>query len=284
MPDIDKFDAAFFNLSPKEAELMDPQQRLFLTAVWQAIEDAGYKAQQLSGSKTGLFVGVASSDYAELLSRYGENNAWVSTGNAHSILANRVSYLLNIHGPSEPIDTACSSSLVAIHRAVESIRSHKCDMAIAGGVNAILTPTLNISFSHAGMLSPEGRCKTFDQSANGYVRGEGVGAIILKPLHMAKDDQDHIYAVIKGSAENHGGNAQSLTAPNPTAQKQLILAAYEDAQIDPTTVTYIEAHGTATSLGDPIEIDALKNAFSALYYMKNRDNLFLKHLFVVLAQ
>jgi polyketide synthase PksN len=262
MPDIDIFDPEFFNLSPKEAELMDPQQRLFLQTVWHTIENAGYKASDFSGSKTGVFVGVGTSDYAELLNRHGENNAWASTGNAHSILVNRISYLLNIHGPSEPINTACSSSLIAIHRAVESIRSGQCEMAIAGGVNAILTPTLNISFSHAGMLSPEGRCKTFDQSANGYVRGEGVGALLLKPLHEAEKDHDHIYAIIKGSAENHGGKAQSLTSPNPNAQKELLIAAYENAQIDPSTVTYIEAHGTGTSLGDPIEIEALKKAFS----------------------
>ncbi|KPA10853.1 protein containing Beta-ketoacyl synthase, partial [Candidatus Magnetomorum sp. HK-1] len=262
--DVDKFDASFFNLSPKEVELMDPQQRLFLTTVWHVIEDAGYKASQLSGSKTGVFVGVASSDYFELLNMHGENSAWTSTGNAHSILANRVSYLLNLYGPSEPIDTACSSSLVAIHKAIESIRSNKCDMAIAGGVNVILTPTLNIIFSKAGMLCPDGRCKTFDQSANGYVRGEGVGAILLKPLKQAEKDHDHIYAVIKGSAENHGGKSQSLTAPNPNAQKEVLIAAYEDACIDPTTVNYIEAHATGTSLGDPIEINALKNAFSDL--------------------
>ncbi|MBF0453051.1 MAG: SDR family NAD(P)-dependent oxidoreductase, partial [Candidatus Magnetomorum sp.] len=265
MPDIDKFDPEFFNLSPKEAELMDPQQRLFLQTVWHTIEDAGYKASDFSGSKTGVFVGVGTSDYSELLRMQGENNAWVSTGNAHSILANRVSYLLNLHGPSEPIDTACSSSLIAIHRAVESIQSDKCNLAIVGGVNAILTPTLNISFSHAGMLSPDGRCKTFDQSANGYVRGEGVGAIILKPLHEAEKDHDHIYAIIKGSAENHGGNAQSITAPNPNAQKELLISAYEDAHIDSSTVTYIEAHGTGTSLGDSIEIEALKKAFSSMY-------------------
>ncbi|MBF0451643.1 MAG: SDR family NAD(P)-dependent oxidoreductase, partial [Candidatus Magnetomorum sp.] len=265
IPDVDSFDAKFFNISNGEAELMDPQQRLFLATVWHTIEDAGYKASQLSGSKTGVYVGVTTSDYVEILNDHGEYNAWVSTGNLHSIIANRISYFLDLNGPSEAIDTACSSSLVAIHRAVEAIKNNKCELAIAGGVNAILTPTLNISFSNAGMLSPDGRCKTFDQSANGYVRGEGVGAILLKPLHKAEKDNDHIYAVIKGSAENHGGNSQSLTAPNPNAQKELLIAAYENARIDPSTVTYIEAHGTGTSLGDPIEIDSLKKAFSILY-------------------
>ncbi|MBF0451758.1 MAG: hypothetical protein HQK75_13730, partial [Candidatus Magnetomorum sp.] len=263
--DVDKFDASFFNLSPREAELMDPQQRLFLACVWQLIEDAGYKASFLSGSKTGVFVGVGATNYTELFNEKDINESWTSTGNAHSILANRISYFLNLHGPSEPINTACSSSLIAIHRAVEAIRSNTCDMAIAGGVNVILTPTLSISFSKAGMLSKEGRCKTFDQSADGYVRGEGIGAILLKPLNQAEKDHDHIYAVIRGSSENHGGNAQTLTAPNPNAQTDLLVTTYEDANIDPSTITYIEAHGTGTSLGDPIEINALKKAFSQLY-------------------
>jgi acyl transferase domain-containing protein/acyl carrier protein/SAM-dependent methyltransferase len=266
MPTVDKFDPLFFGISPREAELMDPQQRLFLETVWKTIEDAGYKASDLSGSKTGLFVGVASHDYDELLRESISNNeAHSSTGMAHSILANRISYLLNLHGPSEPIDTACSSSLVAIHRAVEAIRNGTCEMAIAGGVNVILTPSLTLSFSKAGMLCEDGRCKTFDKRANGYVRGEGVGAIWLKPLEKAQADGDMIYAVVKGTAENHGGHATSLTAPNPNAQTQLLISAFDDAQIDSSTVSYIEAHGTGTSLGDPIEINGLKNAFAELY-------------------
>ncbi|MCK5665811.1 MAG: polyketide synthase, partial [Thiotrichaceae bacterium] len=245
---------------------MDPQQRLFLETVWKTIEDAGYKASDLSGTKTGIFVGVASNDYYELLKENVPNiEAHTSTGIAHSILANRISYLLNLHGPSEPIDTACSSSLIAIHQAVQAIRNGTCSMAIAGGVNVILTPTLTLSFSKAGMLSEDGRCKTFDKQANGYVRGEGVGAILLKPLNQAQVDGDTIYAVIKGTAKNHGGHATSLTAPNPNAQAQLLTDAYEEAKIDPSTVSYIEAHGTGTSLGDPIEINALKNAFTELY-------------------
>jgi polyketide synthase PksN len=183
MPSVDKFDPLFFGISPREAELMDPQQRLFLETVWKTIEDAGYKASDLSGSNTGLFVGVATLDYDELLRENVTNiEAHSSTGVAHSVLANRISYLLNLHGPSEPINTACSSALVAIHRAVESIRSGACKTAIAGGVNVMLTPTLTLSFSKAGMLSEDGRCKTFDKRANGYVRGEGVGAIWLKSL------------------------------------------------------------------------------------------------------
>ncbi|MCP4701907.1 MAG: amino acid adenylation domain-containing protein, partial [Gammaproteobacteria bacterium] len=266
MPAVDKFDPLFFGISPREAELMDPQQRLFLETVWKTIEDAGYKASDLSGSKTGLFVGVATHDYDELLRENAPGiEAHGSTGMAHSILANRVSYLLNLHGPSEPVDTACSSSLVAIHRAVEAIRSGACDMAIAGGVNVMLTPALTLSFSKAGMLSDDGRCKTFDKRANGYVRGEGVGAIWLKPLEKAQADGDLIYAVVKGTAENHGGRATSLTAPNPNAQAQLLISAFDDAQVDPGTISYIEAHGTGTGLGDPVEINGLKNAFAELY-------------------
>jgi polyketide synthase PksN len=267
MPAVDKFDAEFFNISAREAELMDPQQRIFLETVWKAIEDAGYKASDLSGTKTGVFAGIASADYSELVKNKSiEIEAYTATGTVFSILANRISYLLNLQGPSESIDTACSSSLIAIHKAVEAIRSGTCDMAIAGGAHAMITPTLTISFSKAGgMLSEDGRCKTFDKSANGYVRGEGVGAILLKPLAQAEADGDNIYAVIKGSAENHGGHATSLTAPNPNAQAQLLISAYEKANIDPSTVSYIEAHGTGTSLGDPIEINGLKNAFADLY-------------------
>ncbi|MEW6379761.1 MAG: type I polyketide synthase, partial [bacterium] len=266
MKEVDKFDAAFFGISPREAELMDPQQRIFLQTVWKTIEDAGYKPSDLSGTRTGLFVGVASSDYQDILRSQGISiEAYVSTGMSHSILANRISFLLNLHGPSEPIDTACSSSLVAIHRAVETIRTGGCEMAIAGGVNVILSPALYISFSKAGMLCEDGRCKTFDKRANGYVRGEGAGAILLKPLSRALADNDHIYALIRATAENHGGHATSLTAPNPNAQAQLLVSAYEKAQIDPATVSYIETHGTGTSLGDPIEINGLKKAFEELY-------------------
>ncbi|MFC1668616.1 beta-ketoacyl synthase N-terminal-like domain-containing protein, partial [Chlamydiota bacterium] len=264
--DIDKFDSLFFGISPKEAELMDPQQRLFLEAVWQTIEDAGYSPSSLSDTQTGLFVGVATSDYAELMvENHTGVEAYTSIGTEHSVLANRISYLLNIHGPSEPIDTACSSSLIAIHRAIEAIQNGDCDKAIVGGVSAIITPRLHISFGKAGMLCEDGRCKTFDKRANGYVRGEGVGAIFLKPLSQAIQDGDHIYAVIKGSAENHGGHANSLTAPNPNAQAEVIVKAYERAKIDPSTVGYIEAHGTGTELGDPVEINGLKKAFNELY-------------------
>ncbi|MGI6668752.1 MAG: SDR family NAD(P)-dependent oxidoreductase [Acetivibrionales bacterium] len=270
--EIDKFDPLFFSISPKEAEMMDPQQRLFMETVWKTIEDAGYKASDLSGTRTGVFVGVATSDYYDLLREYNpEIQLQTSTGISHAMLANRISYLLNLKGPSEPVDTACSSSLVAIHRAVEAIQLGNCDMAIAGGVNILISPTFFIAFSKAGMLSKDGKCKTFDKDADGYVRGEGVGAILLKPLNKAIEDGDNIYAVIRGSAVNHGGRANSLTAPNPVAQAEVISKAWEKAQVDPSTISYIEAHGTGTSLGDPVEINGLKKAFEQLYGKWDRD-------------
>lgn len=263
--EVDKFDAPFFGISPREAVLMDPQQRLFLETVWRTIEDAGYKPSAFSGSKMGIFVGVATNDYSDLIkAKYDVMEAHVSTGMSHSILVNRISFLLNLHGPSEPVDTACSSSLVAIHRAMESIRNGDCDTAIAGGVNVITSPALFSAFGKAGMLSPDGRCKTFDKSANGYVRGEGVGAVLLKSLSRAQADGDHIYALIKGTAVNHGGHANSLTAPNSAAQADLLVSAYTKAGVNPATVSYIETHGTGTSLGDPVEIEGLKKAFQTL--------------------
>ncbi|NEE20348.1 polyketide synthase, partial [Streptomyces sp. SID7499] len=189
-------------------------------------------------------------------------DAFTSTGNAHSMLANRISYVLDIHGPSEPVDTACSSSLVAVHRAVEALRSGACDAAIAGGVNLLLSVDTFVSAAQAGMLSPDGRCKTFASDANGYVRGEGVGAVVLKPLAAAERDGDAILAVIVGSAENHGGRANSLTAPNGAAQADLVVRAMDG--IDPRTIGYLEAHGTGTPLGDPVEVQALRSAFRRL--------------------
>ncbi|WP_233603296.1 SDR family NAD(P)-dependent oxidoreductase [Pedobacter sp. KBW06] len=271
--DIDKFDPLFFNISPAEAELMDPQQRITLEAVYTALEDAGLSVNALKGTNTGTFIGVSSLDYSVLINKKSDlsGDALFSTGAAHSVLVNRISYLLDIHGPSEPIDTACSSSLIAIHKAVENIRNGHCDMAIAGGVNAMLSPELTLSFSQAGMLSEEGRCRTFDQGANGYVRAEGVGILILKSLDKAEADGDHIYGVIRGTAVNHGGKANSLTSPNPSAQKELLLKAYRSANIDPRDVSYIEAHGTGTPLGDPIETEGLKQAFKALYKDRGLD-------------
>lgn len=264
MADVDKFDALFFDISPREAELMDPQQRLMLQSVWRAIEDAGYKKSDFAGTKTGLFVGVAANDYANVLAHAGvEVEAYSSTGNAHSVLANRISYFFDLNGPSEAIDTACSSSLVAIHRAIESIESGSSAMAIVGGVNALLSPAGFTAFTRAGMLCADGRCKSFDARANGYVRGEGVGALVLKKLSHAVRDGDRIYATIRGSAENHGGHVQSLTVPNPNAQARLLQDAWARAGLDPSTLGLIEAHGTGTPLGDPIEINGLKKAFAS---------------------
>jgi amino acid adenylation domain-containing protein len=266
MKEIDKFDPLFFGISPREAQMMDPQQRIFLETVWKAIEDSGQKVSDLSGSRTGLFVGVAADDYAHLINSLRiVLDGYSAAGNSHSVLANRVSFLLNLHGPSAPIDTACSSSLIALHRAIESIHTGSCDMAIVGGVQIMLTPAGHIAFGSAGMLSSDGKCKTFDKRANGYVRGEGCGAIFLKTLKAAEADGNHIYAVVRATAENHGGKVTTLTAPNSSAQSALLVEAYEKAHIDPTTVGYIECHGTGTSLGDPIEIQALSKAFSELY-------------------
>ncbi|WP_095190425.1 SDR family NAD(P)-dependent oxidoreductase [Pseudomonas sp. Irchel 3E19] len=262
--DVDKFDSLYFNISPHEAKLMDPSQRLILETVFSAIGNAGYASSDFAGSQTSVFIGVCATDYLNLLVESGAPiSAYSSSGLSHSMLANRISYQLGCHGPSEPVDTACSSSLVALHRAVESIRNG-CEMAIAGGVNLLLSPYLTLSFSDAGMLSEDGRCKTFSEKANGYVRSEGAGAVLLKPLHQAIADGDVIHAVIHATAENHGGRASSPTAPNPVAQSMLLVDAYTRAGIDPSTITYIETHGTGTPLGDPIEINGLKDAFATL--------------------
>ncbi|MCK9395482.1 MAG: SDR family NAD(P)-dependent oxidoreductase [Methylobacter sp.] len=263
---VGNFDARFFGISPREAELMDPQQRLLMQYVWKAIEDAGYSAASLSGGNTGIFIGTASSGYGELMAKSGSAiDRYSSTGVVGSVGPNRVSYFLNLHGPSEPVETACSSSLVAIHRALSAIANGDCDQAIVGGINLIISPETQISFNKAGMLCEDGRCKTFSSQANGYVRGEGVGMLFLKKLKAAEQAGDHIYGVIQGSAENHGGRGNTLTAPNPKAQAELLKAAYSRAGFDPRTVSYIEAHGTGTELGDPIEINGLKTAFRDLY-------------------
>jgi polyketide synthase PksN len=263
--DIDRFDARFFGIAPREAELMDPQQRVFLQIVWQTIENAGYKVAELAESRTGVFVGAASGDYFELWKESGAGiDPYASTGMAASILANRISYLLNWHGPSQTMDTACSSSLISVIAAVDALNAGRCDLAVAGGVNLLFSSTAFRALNAAGMLSPAGRCRSFDADADGYVRGEGAGALLLKPLARAVADGDHIYAVIRGTAVNHGGKANSLTAPNANAQAGLLLEAYRRAGIDPSRVTYIETHGTGTRLGDPVEINGLKKAFAGL--------------------
>jgi polyketide synthase PksN len=263
---VSNFDPLFFGISPREAELMDPQQRLLMMHTYKVIEDSGYSPESLSGSNTGIFVGTASSGYGYAISHAGVPvEGYSSTGAVPSVGPNRMSYFLNLHGPSEPIETACSSSLVAIHRAIGAIQQGDCNAAIVGGVNTIITSEAHISFSKAGMLCGDGHCKTFSSDANGYVRGEGVGMLFLKTLVQAELDGDHIYGVIQGSAENHGGRANSLTAPNPKAQAAVLKSAYEKSGFDPSTISYIEAHGTGTELGDPIEINGLKTAFKELY-------------------
>ncbi len=263
MQGVDEFDALFFGISPHEAELMDPQHRLLMTYVWKAIEDAGYSPQSLSGSKTAILVGTINSGYSEVVNSLLRRES--ATAALPSMGPNRMSYLLNLHGPSEPIETACSSSLVAIHRGRELIASGACTMAIVGGINTLVSPEPHISYSKAGMLSEDGRSKTFSARADGYVRSEGAGILVLKGFRAAERDGDHIYGLLRGSAENHGGRSNSLTAPNPKAQAELIKEAYSTAGIDCKSVGYIEAHGTGTALGDPIEVDALKSAFQHLY-------------------
>jgi polyketide synthase PksM len=263
--DVDAFDAPFFNISPLEAESMDPQQRKVLELTWSVIEDGGYNPLQLSDSNVGLFIGVHTNDYAELVSRqsalmetYG---AFLDSGLHMSMIANRVSRWLDFHGPSEVINTACSSSLVAVHHAVEAISNGECNLAVAGGINLLLASRGYCAANRGGMLSTDGRCKSFDQVADGFVRAEGYGAVLLKSLSQAKADGDNIYGVIKSTAINHDGRSNSLRAPNLTAQKQLIKTAFKKSKIPTWSLSYIETHGTGTALGDPIEIQALKEAF-----------------------
>jgi len=260
---VDEFDAEFFGISPREAASMDPQQRLMLEVTWEALEDAGHAPARLDGSRTGIYVGVANNDYGRAL--FGHTDlidAYVSTGNAYSVVAGRLSYFLGLQGPSIAIDTACSSSLVALHLACQGLRLGECDLALAGGVNVILTPELNINFSKARMMAPDGRCKTFDAAADGYVRGEGCATVVLRRLNDALADRDRILAVIRGSAVNQDGRSGGLTAPNGPAQEAVVRAALGIGEIEPGIVSYIETHGTGTPLGDPIEVGALGAVFA----------------------
>ncbi|PAU49134.1 type I polyketide synthase, partial [Streptomyces albireticuli] len=264
--DADRFDASFFQISPREAETMDPQQRFALELAWRAVEDAGYRASALAGTRTGVFMGVCHADYAELMEREkAATDAYFPTGTAYSIISNRVSYFFDLQGPSITNDTACSSSLVSVYEAVSALRNGDCSMALAGGVNLCWSPKHFVAFSQASMLSRTGECRAFDQGADGYVRGEGGAVLLLKPLARALADRDPVHAVIKGVATNHGGRTSSLTVTNPAAQASLVEGLYTRAGIRPETVTYIEAHGPGTPVGDPIEIIALKRAFQALH-------------------
>ena len=256
--EVDGFDPDFFSIPRREAHSMDPQQRLLLEVAWEALEDAGVTKEQLAGSRTGVFVGVATHDYGTLQLRSARAaDSYALTGSAGSIAANRLSYFFDLRGPSLAIDTACSSSLVAVHLACRSIASGECDRALVGGVNLMLLPSITVGFSKGGFMSPDGRCRSFDAGANGIVRSEGAGVVMLKPLKAALADRDQIYAVIRGSAVNQDGRSNGLTAPNGEAQASLLAEAYEAARIAPHQVTYVETHGTGTPLGDPIEARAL---------------------------
>ncbi|XLS29187.1 SDR family NAD(P)-dependent oxidoreductase [Flavobacteriaceae bacterium M23B6Z8] len=268
LEDADRFDPLFFQISPAEAEAMDPQHRLFLEESYKAFEDAGYARNALSDKKCGVYMGIMSNDYSYLLSKDTSGNV-NTTANSFAIGAARISYFMNLKGPAIPFDTACSSSLVAIHTACQSLLNGEIDMALAGGVSLYLIPESYIGMCQAGMLSPEGQCKTFDDSANGFVPGEGAGTVVLKRLKDAERDNDHIYGVIIGSGINQDGKTNGITAPSVNSQIELERDIYSRYQIDPETISYIEAHGTGTKLGDPIELEALSTVFGEKTSRKN---------------
>lgn len=259
---IDQFDPQFFRLSPVEAELMDPQQRWLMQLSWQALEHSGYQPSRLAGSDTGVFIGACHFDYRELLQQSSPPDALLTTSSHGTMLANRLSYFYDFKGPSVVVDTACSSALVAVHQAVTALRQAECGVAMVAAVNLICASTNSLAFQQAGMLSADGLCYTFDQRANGFVRGEGAAVLMLKPFSQAQQDADIIHGVILGSAVNHGGQSSSLTAPSPQAQAQLLQQACRDAQVSPLSIGYIEAHGTGTAFGDPIEVAGLHQAFA----------------------
>lgn len=260
--DVECFDASLFGISPREARSIDPQQRLLLETAWHALESANIAPDSLDCSPTGVFVGISSSDYFRLQRQAGAgDDAHSGTGSALSVAANRISYTLGLQGPSMAVDTACSSSLVAVHLACRSLASGECNTALAGAANLVLSADYGAIFSEAGMLSPTGRCRTFDDAADGYVRGEGCGVVVLKRLADALRDGDAVLAVIRGSAVNQDGHSNGLTAPNGLAQEQVIRAALKRAGFAPSTIGFVETHGTGTRLGDPIEVGALESVF-----------------------
>ncbi|CAG0930612.1 partial polyketide synthase 12, partial [Planctomycetaceae bacterium] len=257
--DITHFDPQFFGIAPREAMSMDPQQRLALEVGWEALENAGYAPDALSGTATGVFMGICNGDYYQLqLSQQRDSiDMYSATGNAHSVISGRIAYVLGLQGPAVSIDTACSSSLVAVHLAVQSLRNGDCTMALAGGVNLVLSPDTTIALSRAKMMAPDGRCKAFDAAADGFVRSEGCGFVVLKRLADAVADGDDIRAIIRGSALNQDGRSNGLTAPNGPSQVAVIQHALAQAGVTPDEIGYVETHGTGTSLGDPIEAQAL---------------------------
>ena len=262
MDNVEMFDNGFFGIARREAAATDPQQRLLLELSWQALERAGEANDSLAGSNTGVFVGVSSVDYARQSAKLGcVVNAHAGPGGALSIVANRISYAFDLHGSSFACDTACSSALVAVHNACRSLSSGESDLAIAGGANVILSNDLTCAFKQAGMLAKDDRCKSFDQAADGYVRSEGCGVVVLKRLRDALRDRNPIVAVIEGTAVNQDGRSNGLTAPNAKAQEQVIRQALHKAKLRPEHITYVEAHGTGTAIGDPIELSGIAKAY-----------------------
>jgi acyl transferase domain-containing protein/acyl-coenzyme A synthetase/AMP-(fatty) acid ligase/acyl carrier protein len=260
--DVDYFDPVFFGISPREARHLDPQQRLLMEVCWETLEHAGIPPSSLDGSQTGVFVGISTNDYLQRINReYAEIDAYLGTGNALSVAANRLSFHLGFEGPSLAIDTACSSSLVAIHQACQSLRAGESDLALAGGVNLLLDPAVSINHSRARMLAPDGRCKAFSAAANGFVRSEGCGLVLLKRVSDAVRDGDRVLAIVRGSAVNQDGRTSGLTAPNGPAQARVIRRALAQARLSPNDIDVVEAHGTGTALGDPIEAGALDSVF-----------------------
>jgi acyl transferase domain-containing protein len=269
---VDEFDPAFFGISPREVHSLDPQQRLLMEVAWEALERANQVPEQLYNSATGVFIGICTSDYAKRLLQGNDPtqiDAYYGTGNALSVAAGRLSYALGLTGPCLAVDTACSSSLVSVHLACQSLRQRECHLALAGGVNLILSPENTITFSRARMMSPDGRCKTFDATANGYVRGEGCGLVVLKRLADAIADGDAILALVRGSAVNQDGPSGGLTVPNGPSQQAVIRQALASGGVTPEQVSYVEAHGTGTALGDPIEVGALGAVFGADHTPEN---------------
>lgn len=258
LDDVLAFDASFFGVAPREARAMDPQHRLLLEVAWEALDDAGIPARGVAGERTGLYVGVTGQDYREWMSE-GSDSYW-ATGNGHWSAAGRLAHTLGLGGPALAVDTACSSSLVTVHLARQALRAGECDVAVAGGVNLVLSPLATQLAARTGALSPDGLCRPFDARANGFTRSEGCGIVVLKRLSDALRDGDRVHAVLHGSAVNHDGRSSGFTAPNVLAQTRLIRAALADAALEPADIGLVEAHGTGTSLGDPIEVEALAEA------------------------
>jgi myxalamid-type polyketide synthase MxaB len=264
LDEVDQFDPLFFGISPREAVTLDPQQRLLLEVSWEALERSGYAPDRLASERSGVFIGVGQMDYAQLVFESADQSPvdiYAGTGNGFCFSSGRLSYVLGLRGPNLAVDTACSSSLVAVHLACQSLRARECDIAVAGGVQLMLSPQPFIALSKMGAISPDGRCKTFDAAANGYGRGEGCGIVILKRLSDAVADGDEIAAVIRGSAVNHDGSSSGLTVPNGLAQQELLRRALDSARVDPAEIDFVETHGTGTQLGDPIDVEALAEVF-----------------------